>query len=124
MKPLLGFAAAIALATGYPSAGIAGGSAVIIPHGATVGPQSISGPGTTSFTNYGTINGGTHAGVTATGSPSPSITNNGTITSTTQGISVSGSSTATVVNNGTISATSSSTNASAHAIGINESSGP
>lgn len=123
MKALLGMAGALAI--GWSSMCLAAGMGTVsIPRNTTVGPQTISGPGTRSFSNYGTINGGTDAGVTATGSPTPSVSNYGTITSSTTGISVSGSSSGTVVNSGTVSVTSSSSTGSAHATGISESSGP
>ncbi|MGB8363690.1 MAG: hypothetical protein ACLQUZ_12755 [Rhizomicrobium sp.] len=123
MKTLIGLAATAALVVGYSSAGVAGGT-VTIPHGSTVGPQIISGPSTTALINNGTIHGGTSPGVTATGSPSPTITNNGTITSNTVGVSVSGSSSSTVVNKGTIGVTNSTTDGSANATGVSETSGP
>lgn len=42
-----------------------------------VGPQVISDPGITSYTNNGTINGGASAGLTVTSPSVTSVTNNG-----------------------------------------------
>ena len=113
MKTLLGIATTAALVLGFSPTSIAGG--------VTVGPH------TPVYVNNGTISGGSSPGITATGlpgSPAPTIINNGTITSNTVGVSVSGGSSSTVINKGTISATGSTTNGSANATGVSQTSGP
>ena len=105
----------------------AGVSAVTVPRGATVGPQNLPNGG--SLVNNGTINGGSSTAVTA-GGPNPvTITNNGSITSSTGGIATSGNSSSTVNNNGSITVgqtvTSTTGNASATVgTGISQRTGP
>ena len=99
---------------GLGPAGLTGG--VTIPSGQTVGPQTIPGG---NLTNNGTIAGGSHTAVTSTGPMPATITNNGTITSSTGGISATGGS-STITNNGaiTVSDTVVSTSGTATATGV------
>jgi hypothetical protein len=138
MKPIIGLAAAAAALLGFVTAGQAhpGGAGamghpanvgVTIPSGMTVGPQNLPNGG--SLVNNGTINGGIHTGVTATGPNPVSITNNGLLTSSTGGISTSGNSSSTIVNNGTISVGTTVTSSTGHAhatggTGISQTVGP
>ena len=133
MKKLIGLAAATLMLFGLSSAGLARPVASPAfstsgnPAGSTVGPRVLTGGG--SFTNNGTIKGGSSTAVTATGPGAISITNNGTITSSASGILTSDSSSSMIVNNGTISiennVVSSSGSATAQiGTGIKQTTGP
>jgi hypothetical protein len=138
MKPIVGLAACAAALLGLVTCvqahpGGAGGMGqpmnvgVTIPSGMTVGPQNLPGGG--SLVNNGTISGGSHTAVTATGPNPVTITNNGLVTSSTGGISTSGNSSSTIVNNGTITVGQTVTSTTGHATatggtGISQTVGP
>jgi hypothetical protein len=117
----------LARPVGSPSKGSPAFNTPGNPAGSTVGPQTLAGGG--SYTNNGTINGGSSTAVTATGPGSVIITNNGTITSSTRGILTSDSSSSMIINNGTISVENNvfSSSGSANAqlgTGIGQTTGP
>jgi hypothetical protein len=97
-------------------------SSITIPSGTTVGPQTLPSGG--SLINNGTIAGGSNTAITSFGPSPTSITNNGSITSSTGGIAASGGS-SSITNNGSIDVQNSVNSSNATVgLGISQTTGP